>query len=113
MMSRRIIFALILSICCSALAESDWGFFFSHFADDEVERTTAVGPIVERRNGDDFYVHSVRPFVTHWENDTRDAEQYEVVWPLYEQEPFRQCWRNNSVSWEKRYCDNPSHWLLG
>lgn len=81
---------LLAGFCGSVRADSDWGFFFSHFAVDDAERTTALGPLVEYRETDAYYVDAVRPFVTHWENETRAAEQYEVVWPLYERWYFGQ-----------------------
>lgn len=62
----------------------DWGFFFSR----DAERTTSIGPIVERCGTTNSYVRSVRPFVSQWKNQTRMAEQVEVFWPLYERWHF-------------------------
>jgi hypothetical protein len=108
MISERTIFKSIcalFAVCGSAFAVSDWGLFYSHFAKEDVECTRAVGPVVDWRDSADFYVHSTRPFVTHWENDAREAEQVEVVWPLYERWWFGQesNWRACLIFGGKRF----------
>lgn len=75
-------FASIAS--ASVCTDSDWGFFFSRTERADTERMTAAGPLWESRTSGEESVGSFRPLVTHWENDTRAAEQYEVLWPLYE-----------------------------
>ncbi|MFC1467699.1 hypothetical protein ACFLQY_03295 [Verrucomicrobiota bacterium] len=102
----RIFTALLaFTVCGPAAADSDWGFCFSHFAQDDAERTTALGPLLEQRATDKYYVDSVRPFITHWENETRVAEQYEVLWPLYERWYFGQesNWRAFVIFSGKRF----------
>lgn len=106
-MIRRLIVSTLslLLACTAAFADSDWGFLFNQYTQDGKERTTALGPLVEHRQTDEYYVDSLRPFLSHWENETREAEQFEFLWPLYERWWFGQesNWRALIIFSGKRF----------